>query len=104
MISMDPHASAKFFLNYFAGSEALDLPGCAEGERAAVDLDIGWGKRALYVFIKDETKPVGNMTPSVLVSIAEKDWADVMAERAPSTMWAEFHDALTKSTFLLEKA
>jgi len=91
-LSTNPAASAAFFTTYFDAHVVPLVPLAGAAEQAGVDITIGPSSHVRYIFIKDQTKPAGNLTPNVLVPHVEASVVDVLQGRLGWSSWVDNHD------------
>lgn len=102
-LSIDPSASAKFFVDYF-NATVVPLESCDEVERTAVNFEVDPGRHATVVFIKDESLPLHELWhPGRVVPRVESLEKAAVAGTTFSP-WLDNHDGYNNTYFNLEKA
>mmetsp|Transcript_54523 Transcript_54523/g.137630 ORF Transcript_54523/g.137630 Transcript_54523/m.137630 type:complete len:443 (-) Transcript_54523:47-1375(-) len=105
ILSTNPRATAEWMVTYYGNAYLLPSFGeCAEAERAAVVLDLGFNKTQLMVFVKPKTSLGGDLDPNVMIPRVEQVVVELFEHEANYTSWFDNHDGFRANSFELSKA
>jgi len=104
--STNPAASAAFFTTYFDAHVVPLTPLAGADEQVGVDITIGPSSHVRYIFVKDQSKPAGNLSLNVLVPQVEASVIDVFQSHSGWSSWVDNHDGFdyNPDLFKVERA